>query len=390
MSQEEAQWSLLIGKLDDVAVLTIFISSGLTKPNSNSDSLSTKYEAPKVTLKHIINGGKGVISELVCNWIIGTKIDVNLLFVADSETIKDDLSENDKIILQKLCMLKQHFPFSLNSSVLLCYITWNLMCQWSKNLTDFVYLKQAMKYLSMLPEKAYELKHGLCILMWNAHFKLPLKATKKIINKTGRLPKEKFCMQDIGISDTLVPEFLSITIYFMDHFKNSFNYSKIQMKYEEILQEGPVSLCELILQQNRGNLDLVKLHYELFLVLELIAFFNIKYQKPVQTLFDDVANESFFADINKNLKFTLTSADEIRQNTRVAFLCKAITASVDLIFEDMQSLYLKDHLMWMEKIKKLCKIWCLNEENLNRQQVSPTLIFLKFEFTVNFSSKFDF
>jgi hypothetical protein len=368
VSQEEAQWSLLIGKLDDVAVLTIFICSA-TLLNAENSLLKIKYEIPKVTLKKIINGGKGVISELVANWIIGTNIDVALLFVAESETIKDDISESDKTILQKLCILKQHFPFSLNSSVLLCYIIWNLMCRWSKTLSDFVHLREAMKYLALIPENAAQLKHGLCCLIWNAHFKIPLKATKKLINKTGRLPKEKLCFQDIGVSDTLVPEFLEITVFFMDQFMGSVNYPKVQMKFEEILQESTASLVELVLQQNRANLDLLKLHYEMFLALELISFFNIKYPKPVQSLFDEIANESFFCEVNKASPYKLTKADEIRQNTRIAFLCKAINASIDLIYDDLQSVYFKDHSMWIEKIKKLGNIWGLNEELLARQQV---------------------
>ena len=41
-------------------------------------------------------------------------------------------------------------------------------------------------------------------MVWNAHLKLSLEATKKLINKAGRLPKEKLCQQDIGLSDSYV------------------------------------------------------------------------------------------------------------------------------------------------------------------------------------------
>lgn len=211
-------------------------------------------------------------------------------------------------------------------------------------------------------------------MLWNANFKIPLKATQKLINKTGRLPKEKLCLQNTMIPDFLIPQFLEIAVIFLDHFRNSVNYNKLEFKCEEILTQGSsassISLWEHALQQPQGNLQLINVHYEMVKVLELIAFLNIKYTKPMQSLFDDITNDAFFSDISKQLAYALQKPDEIRINTRVYFLKKAVTTTIDLIVECQKTTYFDDHLKWMEKIKEIGAIWSLDIALLERQHVS--------------------
>ena len=152
------------------------------------------------------------------------------------------------------------------------------------------------------------------------------------------------------IPDFLMPQFLEQTLIFLDHFRNSIEFTPIEFKCEEILGSSSqsLSLCELILNQQRGVLPLLNLHFEMIKVLELIAFLNIKYTKPMQSLFDDVANDAFFSDINKQMAYALNKADEIRQNTRSFFLRKAISTTIDLIIECQNNTYFDDHLKWIQ------------------------------------------
>ena len=371
VTQEECQWTLLTEKLNDVAVLSIFVSQFI----SPSQSQKEKYEVPHISLKKILNDGKGVISELVASWLIGVNLPIDLIFKSSTD---EGLEDEEKNVIKKLEILRQHFPYSLNGAVILCYVIWNLLSsRWSKNLSEMQYLKNGIQHLSLFTEKDYHLKHGLCVMLWNANFKIPLKSTQKLINKTGRLPKEKLCLQNTMIPDFLIPQFLEQTLIFLDHFRDSFNYNKLEFKCEEILKQGSStspSLCEHVLQQSRGNLPLLSLHYEMIKVLELISFLNIKYTKPMNSLFDDVANEAFFADINKQLSYTLQKPDEIRVNTRIYFLKKAISTTIDLIVDCQQSIYYEDHLKWVEKIKKVGEIWEVDVSLLERHQVSMLLI----------------
>lgn len=366
VTQEECQWTLLTEKLNDVAVLSIFVSQFVT-----SQPHKEKYEVPHISLKKILNDGKGVISELVASWLIGVNLPIDLIFKSSTDESIDD---EEKEVIKKLEILRQHFPYSLKGAVILCYVIWTLLSgRWSKNLSEMQFLKSGIQYLALFTENDYHLKHGLCVMLWNANFKIPLKAIQKLINKTGRLPKEKLCLQNTMIPDFLIPQFLDQMLIFLDHFRDSVNYNKLEFKCEEILKQGSsssLSLCEHVLQQPRGNLPLLNLHYEMIKVLELISFLNMKYPKPMNSLFDDVSNEAFFAEIHKQLPYTLQKPDEIRINTRLNFLKKAVSTTIDLIVECQQSIYFEDHLKWTEKIKKVAEIWELDVSALERHHVS--------------------
>lgn len=367
VTTEACQWVLLQEKLNDVAVLSIFI-----RHFGSNEAQRGRYELPNISLKKILNEGKGIISELVAQWLIHTNLSIGLIFKNSTDEDIEEAEERD--VIKKLEILKIHFPFSLDPSVILANVIWNKMSHWSKNLSEIHYLKNSIEYLSLFQESQYHLKHGLCVMLWNGNFKIPLKATQKLINKTGRLPKEKLCLQNTMIPDFLIPQFLEQTLLFIDHFRGSRTFKKLPFKCEEILEQGSSavqsSLCELILQQSIGNTALLNLHFEMVSVLELIAFLNIKYTKPMQTLFDEMSNETFFMEINKPLTYCLPKADEIRQNTRIFFLKKAISATIDLIVDCQNSTYFDDHHKWVEKINKVGNLWELDINLLKRHHVS--------------------
>lgn len=45
-----------------------------------------------------------------------------------------------------------------------------------------------------------------------------MEAAAKLMNKLGKLPKERLCMQDIGLSDIQVTAFLQHCVTFLDIF----------------------------------------------------------------------------------------------------------------------------------------------------------------------------
>lgn len=59
---------------------------------------------------------------------------------------------------------------------------------------------------------------GVCCLLWTLHIKKRMEAAAKLMNKLGKLPKERLCMQDIGLSDIQVTMFLQHCVTFLDIF----------------------------------------------------------------------------------------------------------------------------------------------------------------------------
>lgn len=337
------------------------------------------YEIPDVSLRAIVIGGKGIVSELVAKWILSLGINPLILLESDGTESRAAIDETDAIddvphtenpsFLHYLSILRAHFPFSLQSHILLSHMTWEYMCAWSKKMQQLDYFKAALSCLAAIKPTDYAIKHGLMIMIWNAHLKIPLEATRKLVNKTGRLPKEKLCLQDIGISDSLVPEMLEHCTNFLDHFNSSIDNEKMDLRYEELLQEGPVSLALLALQQNIAITETVKLHIQLNHVLYMIAALNLKYVKPIQCVFDAMSNQTFFTEINRALPYALPPPDLVLQRKRMEFLCLAISATIDLIRVDLECVFLNEHILWMDRIEALSNIWQLDNDELKKHQV---------------------
>uniref|UniRef100_A0A182ILN3 Rab3-GAP regulatory subunit N-terminal domain-containing protein n=1 Tax=Anopheles atroparvus TaxID=41427 RepID=A0A182ILN3_ANOAO len=422
VSQEACQWMLLIYKLEDVAILGTILAECVRCRKPCWPTL--KYHKPVVSLKEILTGGKGIVSELAAKWVASTGIEPAMLVIevpqeatetepkpGDGEPkassspgkelsergdrkernrrlalLKANLLETSEYgpakeggeqeeldpVLYNLNILRLHFPFSLDSGQLLAQLAWEYIGAWSRNMPNMACLQAGLACLSAIPRLQYSIKHGLCCMIWNAHLKIPLEATKKLVNKVGRLPKEKLCLQDIGISDALVPQFLECCLEFFDQFAGSIDHDKIELRFEDLLQEGPVPLTVLATQQNSANMALLRLHQELTTALLILTSFSVRHaSKPIQQLFDGMANQAFFSEINRQLSTTgaLPKADQLLRKARLEFLCRTVTATMDLIREDMETVYYADHNTWMDTIERLAGAWELEFGDIRKHQI---------------------
>ncbi|XP_063697435.1 rab3 GTPase-activating protein non-catalytic subunit isoform X2 [Culicoides brevitarsis] len=402
VSQEACQWTLLITRLDDIAVLGAILNSPLKAKELFLPPL--KQNNIEVSLKQVLAGGRGIITELVAKWLAASGInpvklveetpenpetspsksegnlqetlsnqklsanDLNLSPSSKKSTKKSDLEP----LLFCVETLREHFPFSLQSKALLCQLSWDYHSYWSHRLPELHFMRAGLDCLKAFRTQDNSIKHGTCVMIWNAHLKITLKATKSLIDKTGRLPKEKLCLQDIGIQDVLIPQFLEYCIEFMDEFiKSGKNTEKTELRFEELLIDDgdkyPLTL--LACEQGTANLELLALHAQLLRVLYIIAFFNIKYPKPIQTLFNGMTNMAFFADIKKPLNFVIPAADLILKKHRMEFLCKFVTATMDLIREDQHDIYIVEHDKWMEQVFALADTWELSRVEIRKHQI---------------------
>lgn len=368
VTQEECQWTLLNEKLIDVAFLSIFINS-----LSNERPTKLKFEVPKVSLHKILHDGRGIVSELTAAWIISAEINMEILLKDVTSEGFDDLNNFEQSTVQKLAILRQHFPFSLSSGAILTNVIWNLIAKcWTRNLSDLTPLKKAVQYLALYPRENHDLKHGLCVMIWNATLKMLLGSIIKLTDKHGKIPNAKICSDSFGIPDFMVLQFLEHLLLYINAFMSCSNYTKNKYKCEEILKQGErkSSICEHIIKLKKGNFEFLRLNYELVSALELIAFFNIKETRPIQALFDEFSMSLFDENITKLLTQPLRRAEEARHSHRVNFLKKCISSSSDLIINCNQTTFMDDHLKWVEKIQKLAILWYIDTELLEQHHVS--------------------
>lgn len=377
LSQENCNWTLLIGKLEDISLLNIML---IKKPASYNNSSLPKLSHDKVniSLKYILDKGKGSISELVSQWLTMSGISPEDIILNDLTNQKEKTEEpekNDALqlqpILSYLNILKEQFPYSLDSSMVISNMCWEYALAWQKNIQDIPLLEASIQCLKAVGN--LHIRQGLYNLVWNTHLKILFESTCKVINKVGKLPKERLCRQDTGLSDYQINLFINICSDFFDTFMNliheCYNIEKIQLKFEPFWENGNEPLVALALHQNEINFDLLHLHYQLSLCIQMIVTFAIKHQKFVSNLFDMSVLSLFFTDLQQKTQINWNKADAKINASRVQFLIKIITASIETVTRCDNKIYSTDHVYWMAKALYLARFWSLDIDVLKRYQI---------------------
>ncbi|XP_031368306.1 rab3 GTPase-activating protein non-catalytic subunit isoform X3 [Apis dorsata] len=287
---------------------------------------------------------------------------------------KDNINTTS-CILEKIKLLKRHFPYSLTSSVLLANICWEFAMSWNKDISQLKSLEAALSVLRQIPMK--RMRHGVCCLLWSVHMKKRMELVAKLINKLGKLPKERLCMQEIGLSDIQIITFLQHCVTFLEIFIDSEileTGENIVIKSEEIWEgctSSPQPFAALAISQAPAWYDLIMLHIQLANVLYMMAYFNLKVIKPLNNLFESVVQPYFFQTMSDKVMLTWYRDDK-RDSLRTTFLCRIITASMDFIHQetiDGKITSSVQAVQWMSKCQTLASIWKINNDELRIYQV---------------------
>ncbi|XP_054006730.1 rab3 GTPase-activating protein non-catalytic subunit [Hylaeus anthracinus] len=417
VTKDSCQFTLLIGNLEDITILDAIVSQ--PPPfDTTTQFFALPFVKFDISLGSVLSRGKGSVSEIVAKWISSTGIDPTILVdTADiefnqmqltndsSEVINsldkdsnvDDASQQDPTIysttsneidnkakeetsasiciLEQITLLKRHFPYSLSSSILLANLCWEFAMSWNKDVSQLQSLKAALFTLRQIPMK--HMRHGVCCLLWSVHIKKRMEAIAKLMNKLGKLPKKRLCVQEVGLSDEQSVTFLLHCVTFFKIFIDSEVLEvgeNAVVKSEEIWEGcsfGPQPFATLAISQAPAWYDLIILHVQIANVLYMMAYFNLKVTKPLNSLFESVVQPYFFQTITDKVMFTWYRDDK-RDSVRFEFLCRIITASMDFIHQettDAKTLSSIEAIQWMSKCQMLASIWKINNDQLRIHQV---------------------
>ncbi|KAJ4428920.1 hypothetical protein ANN_25916 [Periplaneta americana] len=294
-------------------------------------------------------------------------------------------NEHETEILSNLSTLKRHFPYSLSSSILLANLCWEFMLTWHRNVDELNALRAAIKCLQVIPSP--HLKEGLCSLIWSMHLRQKFESAARLFQKVGKVPKERLCRQDIGISDLEMPLFLDTCMVFLDTFMEASLMSVAHTpmdisRYEELWNcgvSGPPPLVELAMAQPAVNYELLHLHYQLAMALHMLAFFSMRFPKPISSLFDNVGQAALFADLTSQPQLPSHNPDPTLVIYRTQFLSRVISGAIQMIQlvewdensqdDKVTRLDARLAVQWISKCYNLASVWQVSSDSLRRYQI---------------------
>ncbi|XP_060527509.1 rab3 GTPase-activating protein non-catalytic subunit isoform X2 [Cylas formicarius] len=371
LSQENVKWSLLIGRLEDVSTLNIIISNKALTNHSVLPKL--KHKKVEISLKYILQGGKGSVSECVAQWLTLAGTDPEEIAINEIISHNGDISDNksnhlqipnginsDKIDQVKssetfkyLNILRRQFPYSLEASSLIGNMCWEYALAWRNDITMLENLEAAISCLNWVTN--CRLNIGLHQLLWNTHLKMVVENACKLINKVGKLPKERLCQQDTGLTDKQITTFISICVVFLESFmdlaQGDIVGNEADLKYEDMWESGcNQSLVELACERKYLDCNLLDHQYQLLLILHMITKLSLKHSKPVNNLFETSISSLLFEDLQKRVDINWNKSDVRTNSSRFQFLYK-------------------DHVNWMQQCLILARKWNLEIDKLRRYQI---------------------
>ncbi|XP_074646161.1 rab3 GTPase-activating protein non-catalytic subunit-like isoform X2 [Tubulanus polymorphus] len=307
------QWNILVKQLEDVLALSCLLQS-TCEPTDGQVTVTS--ESLRVSVARLLEGGKGVFAELVSRWIVKRCLPISVISqkqVMDSRetsmetedvggdipAVEEPVHTRKSNVENLMNRLTERLGQSLNSDVLTANCSWEHVVQWNKDPEMMDHLKNSLDFLQCVQNAA--LKHGICIMMWNTFIAKKWSALAQLIEKVGKVPKDRLCRRDVGMSDKSISSFAQLVCDLLDILMQANCDIEDVGVYniEELWQEitGPTSLVQLAIDQPMTNYGLIRHHYLLAVCVYAVLDFSMKSIK-VLSLFDTRGKSCFFKDLN--------------------------------------------------------------------------------------------
>ncbi|KAJ8045799.1 Rab3 GTPase-activating protein non-catalytic subunit [Holothuria leucospilota] len=301
---------------------------------------------PSICLKKVLEGGRGIFSEMVAKWVSSHTIPPGFLtssceghhLVTPAKKQKTD-AESDKETEDEISNVRENFhslcqrlPYSLEHDVLQAHSAWEYVVHWNKNAEVTYYLQHAVEHLRVIQNPLVQ--HGACSMLWHTFLVKRVSAAAFLMDKVGKAPKDRLCRRDAGMSDISLGRFLGVCcdvleiLYAVDAESSLTPIMEIEDLWQNI--QGPSSLVELAVNQPETNPLLVDLHKQLCTVMWAIMAFQLKSVK-VLGLFDFRSKAMFFKELSYAFKPSQAEPDLGLINLRREVLRKILTCAVEML-----------------------------------------------------------
>ncbi|XP_053212527.1 rab3 GTPase-activating protein non-catalytic subunit-like [Panonychus citri] len=385
--------SLLINQLESTFFLSLTLHSNVN------------YDPGRISLSSLRESLPGIVSESIAKWAISYPLNPSIITSLEGDDDSDDENKinsvsqitfgtdivasqeestikiDTTVIQQLLSKVRDQFPRSMESDVILANCAWECLILWDKDPSmgaTSTLLFQSLKYLE--PLSSAVLKHNLCCLIWKIAIRKRLETLSSLIEKMGKTPKDRILRKDIGLGEGSLEEFLKFVTELLDLILETIGPSQFDAmpifrlddwwkNREWTSRQFP--LVFIAIQQQPANPQLTVELFDLILVVTLIVNFQIKHFKPLSLFPYDVA-KTFFDEISSPLP--PFQPDSLLIASREKFLLAAASAvaysvppAAELVEEDAH-LYSTAN-QWIGKIVGLCKHWDIQPDSTRQRYV---------------------
>uniref|UniRef100_A0A8C6Y883 RAB3 GTPase activating non-catalytic protein subunit 2 n=1 Tax=Naja naja TaxID=35670 RepID=A0A8C6Y883_NAJNA len=339
LSLDIEYWKLLLKQLEDCLILQTLLNSKLSKKTSPASSLQAE-PLGRLSVKKLLEGGKGGVADSVAKWIFKQDLSLSLLRLGrqkdeaeskeepqqtESNFVGEDGEDQPKL----LRLAYEQFPCSLEMDVLHAHSCWEYVVQWNKDPEETHFLIRAIEHLRCIDNA--HIQHGIALMMWNTFIVKRLSAATYLMDKVGKAPKDRLCRRDVGMSDNAVSSFLGScsdllqTLLEADIRCDEMPLPVLDTEDAWVSVEGHSSLVELALEQKHIHYPLVEHQSVLCIVLYGTMKFSLKSVKPL-SLFDSKGKNAFFKDLTSIQLLPSGEVDPTLLSLRHQFLTKLVSA----------------------------------------------------------------
>lgn len=335
-SEDCQQWKTSVKKLEDVLCLSCLLHISPSEVKGQ-----TVPEPIPVSVTKLMEGGRGAVSELVGCYVTQSGLHPSDLFLpchmSESTEVQGDATEATETTFQtflervqgQMEVLKQRLPHSMESDVLLANCCWENAVQWNKDTECLKNLESSLEFLRLVQNAI--LRQGVGSLLWHMFLAKTFSAAAHLMEKVGKVPKDRLCRKEVGLSEGSMAGFVGCTCDLLDIIMeanceaNEVPVFNIEHLWQDV--RGPASLVELAIDQKSTNYGLLRLHYQLAVMMHAILVFGMKSVK-VLSLFDSKGKNSLFLDLHQHPLLPSQNIDAFISNSRKNFFARVISNAI--------------------------------------------------------------